>query len=107
MLPSNTDGNVYIWHRDSGELLEVLSGHGNGSVNAVAWNPQNERMFASCSDDSTIRIWEPAPTAQPVSPVEVGENGEQEQDVKGKGKGRERWNGDGAEVGIGGPSTSL
>lgn len=50
-----------MWHRDTGALLEVLAGHGKGSVNSVAWNPRNERMFASCSDDHTIRIWETPP----------------------------------------------
>jgi len=55
------DGNVYIWNRDTGVLLEVLTGHGEGSVNAVAWNPMNKHMFASCSDDHSIRIWEPVP----------------------------------------------
>jgi WD40 repeat protein len=55
------DSNVYIWHRETGVLLEALPGHGRGSVNSVAWNPQNERLFASCSDDCTIRIWEAPP----------------------------------------------
>ena len=54
------DGKVYIWHSETGVLLEALTGHGEGSVNAVDWNPTNERMFASCSDDHSIRIWEPA-----------------------------------------------
>ena len=48
-----------MWHRDTGSLLEALPGHGEGSVNCVAWNPRHERMFASCSDDHTIRVWEP------------------------------------------------
>lgn len=36
---------------------EVLSGHGKGSVNAVAWNPKHERLLASASDDGTVMIW--------------------------------------------------
>ncbi|KAG8934591.1 hypothetical protein FRC02_009671 [Tulasnella sp. 418] len=61
ILSGSEDSKVYIWRRDTGSLMEVLSGHQHGIVNAVAWNPREVGMFASCSDDSTIRIWE-APT---------------------------------------------
>ncbi|KAG2158482.1 WD40 repeat-like protein [Suillus bovinus] len=91
VISGSEDRNVYVWHRDTGTLLEVLDGHGLGSVNSVAWNPRNKRMFASCSDDNTIRVWE--------SPVSAGEllRGfnisafEPEMIGKGKGKVRQPW----------------
>ncbi|KAG1789467.1 WD40-repeat-containing domain protein [Suillus plorans] len=66
VISGSEDRNVYVWHRDTGTSLEVLEGHGLGSVNSIAWNPHNERMFASCSDDNTIRVWE-----APISASEV------------------------------------
>ncbi|KAK4058921.1 hypothetical protein OIO90_000367 [Microbotryomycetes sp. JL221] len=64
VMSGSGDGQIFVWHRDTGRLLHQLSGHGSGSVNAVAWNKRHaEGMFASASDDRTIRIWT-VPTAQ-------------------------------------------
>lgn len=84
---SFTDARVHIWHRDTGVLLEQLSGHGSGSVNAVAWNPTRERILASCSDDCTIRIWEPS-----KSDVTNGLDSDSrvEEERKGKGKSKDQ-----------------
>lgn len=49
-------GLVHIWHRESGEMLATLRGH-TASVNAVTWNPRDQYMLATASDDHTVRIW--------------------------------------------------
>eukprot|EP00164_Ancoracysta_twista_P001040 GFYU01001357.1.p1 GENE.GFYU01001357.1~~GFYU01001357.1.p1 ORF type:complete len:538 (-),score=141.78 GFYU01001357.1:250-1863(-) len=56
IISGSEDSQVYVWHRDNGKLLLHLPGHA-GSISVVAWNTQDPYMFASASDDHTIRIW--------------------------------------------------
>jgi len=50
------DSQIYIWHRRTGELLRVLSGH-SATVSSVAWSPQYPCILASASDDHSVRLW--------------------------------------------------
>lgn len=59
VVSGSEDGHIFIWHRRSGKLLDVLAGH-RGSVNAVAWSSSNACLMASASDDGTVRLWGPA-----------------------------------------------
>lgn len=50
------DGNIFIWHKNIGAVVERLRGH-LPRCNAVSWNPADPCMLASCGDDGRIKIW--------------------------------------------------
>lgn len=56
------DGQIYIWHRATGKLLDKIEAH-VGSVNAVAWSPTDHTLMASAGDDAEVRIWGPGAAA--------------------------------------------
>jgi len=56
LASGSESSHVHIWHRERGELLASLEGH-SSTVNAIAWNPCNEHMLVSASDDHTLRVW--------------------------------------------------
>lgn len=56
------ENSVYVWNTEREKPVAVLSGH-SSTVSCVSWNPRQPAMLASCSDDSTVRIWAPAAIA--------------------------------------------
>ncbi|KAI9321352.1 WD40-repeat-containing domain protein [Dichotomocladium elegans] len=55
VLSGSEDSCVYVWSREHQSLLEVLEGH-TDMVNCVSWCPVGPPMFASASDDKTVRM---------------------------------------------------
>lgn len=55
-LTLRPDGFIYVWHKETGQLIEKLEGHKKGCCNVVAWSPTNPSLFASGGDDSKIRM---------------------------------------------------
>lgn len=50
------DSLVYIWRRSSSALVACLNNH-SGSVNAVAWHPNDPAVLATASDDQSVCLW--------------------------------------------------
>ncbi|EMR81293.1 putative wd domain-containing protein [Botrytis cinerea BcDW1] len=50
------NAKIKIWDVLSGELIRVLVGHG-GAINELIISPTDPQILASCSKDTTIRIW--------------------------------------------------
>ncbi|KAK3995037.1 WD40-repeat-containing domain protein [Cladorrhinum sp. PSN332] len=56
VISGSEDGGVYIWHKVSATLIHKADAH-SPRVNAVAWSPADPALFATCGDDSKIKIW--------------------------------------------------
>ncbi|KAH6892108.1 WD40-repeat-containing domain protein [Thelonectria olida] len=56
VLSGSEDGNILIWHKNTGAAVERLPGH-HPRCNAVSWNPTDPHMLASCGDDGRVKIW--------------------------------------------------
>ena len=50
------DAALYLWNREKGDLVARIEGH-TQVINAVHWCPSDPYLFASASDDQTIRLW--------------------------------------------------
>ncbi|KAI9216007.1 WD40-repeat-containing domain protein, partial [Blastocladiella britannica] len=55
VVGGSEDGRGYCWDRESGAVVQTLSGH-RGIVYDVKWNA-HQQLMASCSDDHTVRTW--------------------------------------------------
>ncbi|KAF5869620.1 putative wd domain-containing protein, partial [Botrytis fragariae] len=71
VVSGSEEGNVVIYHRENGSVVEKLEAHKKGCCNAVSWNPVNPRMFASAGDDGKVRIWSSENSLQGVSKQSV------------------------------------
>lgn len=80
LLTGDNDGNIYMTTRTDGggwvTDTRPFQGH-RGSVEEIQWSPQEASVFASCSSDGTVCVWDvrsksrkPALTI-PVSKVDV------------------------------------
>ncbi|RSM01725.1 hypothetical protein CDV31_011248 [Fusarium ambrosium] len=56
VLSGSEDGNILIWHKNTGAPVERLPGH-HPRCNAVTWNPTDPFVLASCGDDGRLKIW--------------------------------------------------
>ncbi|KAL6402475.1 WD40 repeat-containing protein [Ilyonectria robusta] len=56
VISGSEDGNILIWHKNTGAAVERLPGH-HPRCNAVSWNPADPFMLASCGDDGRVKIW--------------------------------------------------
>lgn len=55
VISGSEDGNVMIWHKNTGAAVERLSKHIQ-RCNAVTWNPADPMVLVSAGDDGNIYV---------------------------------------------------
>lgn len=82
IIAGTNEGEIVIWNAENGELLHRMTGH-HQKITALALDPQG-KYLATCSPDTTIRLWNLADTAdmrhfspnQPASDLVFSNNGQ-------------------------------
>lgn len=52
--------NIYLWDvegRSGRSLLSTIESHSR-AIQGLCWCPQNPELFASCSNDTYINVWD-------------------------------------------------
>lgn len=60
LISADAGGGLRVWQVDGGKegrLLHDLAGHHTAAITGIACHP-DERVFATCSLDRTLRVWD-------------------------------------------------
>eukprot|EP01147_Barroeca_monosierra_P003526 gene3526-6144_t len=60
LASGDCSGRIHVWdyHGDSTWVISSKYGRHEASVEDIQWSPNEETVFASCSADRTVRVWD-------------------------------------------------
>jgi WD40 repeat protein len=74
LISGGRDAFLKMWQMSDYQLITSVPAH-NYTINALVFNPENERIFASASRDKTIKIWEFMPELEAIRLMKVIDSG--------------------------------